>query len=173
VSAPAPAWPARAGHFALHVIKHLLPPMLYFFCAFNLIVFTTNLLTHAYWFAMSSFLTASTLALIVGKAVLVADKVGAIDRLRGAPLILPILYKTLFYALAAAIFRIAELLIRFSFADQGFGAAFRQASGDFTWHHFAAVQIWLFVCFLIYVTASELSAALGPGQLKWLLFHRR
>jgi hypothetical protein len=93
--------------------------------------------------------------------------------LSGAPLILPILYKTLFYALAAATFRIAELLIRFSFADQGFGAAFRQASGDFTWHHFAAVQIWLFVCFLIYVTASELSAALGPGQLKWLLFHRR
>jgi hypothetical protein len=167
------AWPAKAGNFALHVMKHLLPPMLYFFCAFNLIVFTSNLQTHHYWFALSNFLTATGLALIVGKAVLVADKLRVIDRFRGAPLIWPIAYKTLVYGVAVMIVRGAELLIRFAFADEGFSAAFRQASVAFTWHHFAAAQIWLFICFLIYVTTSELSAALGPGALKRLLFGPR
>ena len=47
------------------------------------------------------------------------------------------------------------------------------AEAAFTWHRFAAVQIWLFVCFLIYVTATQLSAALGPGKLKQLMFRRR
>jgi hypothetical protein len=173
VSAQASAWHNRAGHVLLHAVKHLLPPMLYFFCAFNLIVFTTNLLTHSYWFALSNFLTASGLALIVGKSVLVADKLHTVERFRGAPLIQPILYKTLFYGVAVMIVRTAELLIEFAFAAEGFAAAFHQAAVAFTWHHFAAVQIWLFVCFLIYVTANELSAALGPGKLKRLVFGPR
>jgi hypothetical protein len=35
----------------------------------------------------------------------------------------------------------------------------------FTWHRFAAIQIWIFVLFLIYTSVAELSARLGKGQL--------
>ena len=83
----------------LAAFRHLLPPTLYFFIAFNLIVFTTNLLVHDYWFRASGFLVATTTALVVGKSVLVADQIRLIDRFRGAPLIQPILYKTVFYTL--------------------------------------------------------------------------
>lgn len=151
----------------------LLPPIVFFFCAFNLIALTANLQTQRYWFALSTFLTATTLALIVGKAVLVANKLRAIDRFRGDPLIKPILYKTLFYGVVVMLFRIIEQLLHFVFADEGFASAFQEASAAFTWHRFAAIQIWLFVCFLIYVAATELSAALGPGRLKRLLLERR
>jgi hypothetical protein len=48
----------------------MLPPTLYFFIAFNLIVFTTNLLAYDYWFRLSGFLVATTTALVVGKSVL-------------------------------------------------------------------------------------------------------
>jgi hypothetical protein len=72
----------------------MLPPTLYFFIAFNLIVFTTNLLVHDYWFRLSGFLVATTTALVVGKSVLVANEIRLIDRFRGAPLIQPIFYKT-------------------------------------------------------------------------------
>ena len=68
----------------------MLPPTLYFFIAFNLIVFTTNLLVHDYWFRASSFLVATMTALVVGKSVLVANQIKLIDRFRGAPLIQPI-----------------------------------------------------------------------------------
>jgi hypothetical protein len=173
VSVSTHSWPARAGHFLLHEFRLLLPPIIFFFCAFNLIVFTSNLQTHNYWFALSNFLAASGLALIVGKAVLVADKIRAVDRFRDAPLIKPILYKTMFYWVAVMIVRFVEMFIEFALSREGFSAAFRKAEAAFTWHHFAAVQIWLFVCFLIYVSVTELSGALGPGTLKRLLFQRR
>jgi len=154
-------------------MRHLLPPTIYFFCAFNIIVLTTNLLARSYLFALSSFLTATLLALLVGKAVLVANKIRGIDRFRDAPLIKPILFKTLFYSLVVLLLRIIELLIHFSFDDDGFRVAFHEAVDAFTWHRFAAIQIWLFTCFLLYVTATEISAALGPGRLKQLVFGPR
>ena len=102
-----------------------------------------------------------------------ANKIRGIHRFRDAPLIKPILYKTLFYSLVVLLFRIIEQLVHFSFDDDGFRVAFDEAVEAFTWHRFAAIQIWLFTCFLIYVTASEISAALGPGKLRQLLFGPR
>jgi hypothetical protein len=154
-------------------MRLLLPPTIYFFCAFNIIVVTTNLLTRNYWFALTNFLTATALALLVGKAVLVADKFHVIDRFRGAPLIKPIVYKTIFYCLVVMLFRIVEQLIGFSFDSDGFRVAFQEAVDAFTWRRFTAIQIWLFTCFLLYVTATEVSAALGPGKMKQLIFGPR
>jgi hypothetical protein len=167
------SWPAKAGRIWLREMKHLLPPTLYFFCAFNLIVVTTNLLVRPYFFALANFLTATALALIVGKAILVADKFRAIDRFHNAPLIKPILYKTLFYGLVVMLFRVAEQLIHFSLDDDGFRVAFNEAVEAFTWRRFAAIQIWLFTCFLIYVTATELANALGRDRLVRLIFGPR
>ena len=42
--------------------------------------------------------------------------------------------------------------------DQGFAAALDLAVHDFSWRRFAAIQIWIFTCFLIYVTATEVTA---------------
>jgi hypothetical protein len=167
------SWPARAYRFWLHEMKLLLPPTLYFICAFNLIVFTTNLLTRSYFLALTHFLTATTLALLVGKAVLVADKFRAIHRFQNAPLIKPILYKTLFYGFVVLLFRFVEKLVHFSVDSNGFRVAFNEAVEAFTWRRFAAIQIWLFTCFLLYVTATEVSKALGPGKLRQLIFGPR
>ena len=114
------SWPAKAGRLWLREMRHMLPPTLYFVCAFNIIVHTTNLLTRSYFFALSHFLAATLLALLVGKAVLVADKIRVIDRFRGAPLIKPILYKTVFYVLVVTLFRIAEPFVHFSVDSDGF-----------------------------------------------------
>ncbi len=165
--------PRRFFHGWMHVIRHMLPPTLYFFTAFNLIVFTTNLLTHDYWFNLTGFMLASTTALIVGKVVLVVEKVRIIDKFRGAPLIQPILYKTVFYGVVVTIVRYAEKSLHFIFDARGFNVAAEAALADFTWHRFVAVQIWIFVCFLLYVTASELNALVGDGQLRRLFFHHR
>jgi hypothetical protein len=35
----------------------------------------------------------------------------------------------------------------------------------FTWYRFAAIQIWIFVLFLIYTSVAELNARLGKGEL--------
>ncbi len=157
----------------MHAFHEVLPPTLFFMFSFNLIVFTTNLLIHDYWFKLSGFLLATTTALVVGKAVLVANHIRMIDRFRGAPLIQPILYKTLFYTLVVLVVRVLERFVHFAFDDQGFGAAFQVAVHDFSWRRFAAVQIWIFTCFLIYVTATEIGYLLGEGQMFRLFFRHR
>jgi hypothetical protein len=164
---------SAAGRVLLKELKVVLPPTIYFFCAFNLIVFTTNLMVHHYWFALSNFLVATALALIVGKVILVTDKFHFIDRYRGPPLIRPILFKTVFYSVVVTLLRVAELFAHVARDERGFAVAFREAVDAFTWYRFTAIQIWLFTCFLIYVTATELNAALGKGQMMRLLFGRR
>ena len=69
--------------------------------------------------------------------------------------------------------RLAEHFIHLAIDDQGFAAALDLAVHDFTWRRFVAVQIWIFTCFLIYVTATELSRLLGEGQLFRLFFRHR
>lgn len=75
----------------------MLPPTIFFFVGFNFIVLTTNLLVAQYLVAVSSFMLATLAALVVGKAVLVANKMSLLRRYDRAPLIQPILYKTAFY----------------------------------------------------------------------------
>jgi hypothetical protein len=165
--------PVRIYRFWLKEMTHILPPTLYFFVAFNLIAFTTNLLTRNYWFHLASFMVATGLALIVGKVILVVDKTKLIDRFRGAPLIQPILYKTIFYTAVVFVVRVAERFIHLALDDGGFLAAFEAAAVDFNWRRFVAVQIWIFTCFLIYCTATELSALVGEGQMARLFFRHR
>jgi chromate transport protein ChrA len=165
--------PGWVGRRFVHAFREVLPPTLFFLFSFNLIVFTTNLLVHDYWFKVSSFLIATTTALVVGKAVLVVNHIRLIDRYRGAPLIQPILYKALFYTLVVLVVRLAERFIHLAIDDRGFAAALDLAVYDFSWRRFAAIQIWIFTCFLIYVTATELSRLLGEGQLFRLFFRHR
>jgi hypothetical protein len=130
----AAAIPGRVGRRFVHAFREVLPPTLFFLFSFNLIVFTTNLLVHDYWFKVSGFLIATTTALVVGKAVLVANHIRLIDRFRGAPLIQPILYKALFYTLVVLVVRLAERFIHLAIDDQGFAAALDLAVHDFSFH---------------------------------------
>ena len=163
----------RVFHAWSKLVRHLMPPTLYFFVAFNLISLTTDLLVHNYWFRLSSFLLASTTALVVGKVVLIVDRVRIIDKFRGGPLIKPIVYKAVFYSTVVLVVRFLEKVLHVAWDAGGFGSAFRDALQDFSWHRFVAVHMWIFICFLIYVTATELNALVGQGQFYRLFFHHR
>ena len=161
---------SAVGRFLLTELKAVLPPTIYFFCAFNLIVFTTNLMVHHYWFALTNFLVATMLALIVGKVILVTDKFHFIDRYRGPPLVRAIVFKTVFYSVIVTVVRAIEVFVHIARDERGWSVAFDEAVDNFTWHRFTAIQVWLLACFLIYVTVVELNAALGKGRLANLLF---
>ena len=163
---------ASVGRFLWHEFKLVLPPTIYFFCAFNIIALTSNLLVKHYWFAMSNFLLATTMALIVGKVILVAAQLKFLEHFRNAPLAWPILFKTVFYTVVVGLVRLIEVFIHVATDDRGFRVAFRAALDVFTWQHFAMVQMWLFISFLIYITVHELSVLSGRSFLA-LLFQSR
>jgi hypothetical protein len=164
----------RVGSFLLREFREILPPTIFFFCGFNLIVLTTNLLLANYGARVASFMIATVSALIVAKAVLVANAMPAIRRFDRAPLIRPILFKTVFYCAAVAIVRLLEEWIRYRLGEHYvFGGFVPQAIAAFSWEHFMAVQIWIFILFLVYVTASEFNNLFGKGELQHILFISR
>ena len=173
---PAPASGVRRlGAWFLHELRQIIPPTIFFFIGFNLIVLTTNLILADYSVAVGNFMLATTAALVVGKAVLVADEMPFLGRYDRAPLIQPILFKTVVYWAFVFIARLLEAFIRFWLVEHHPVRDFLQhLTSTFSWHHFAAVQIWILVLFLMYVTVSELNHLFGNGELRRILFtHRR
>jgi hypothetical protein len=102
----------RAGAFFLREFREMLPPTTFFFIGFNLIVLTTNLILADYSVAFASFMLATAAALVVGKSVLVANAMAVLHRYDRAPLIQPILFKTVFYWAIVFIARLIESFCR-------------------------------------------------------------
>jgi hypothetical protein len=172
---PAPAGLVRRIRaFLLREFREILPPTIFFFIGFNLIVLTTNLILANYGAQFASFIIATAAALIVAKALLVANALPMIRRYDRAPLIRPILFKTVFYSVAVFIARLIEHWVEYLFSGHYiFGGFLRHEIATFSWDRFIAIQLWIVVLFLIYVTASELNHLFGEGELWHLLFTSR
>lgn len=164
----------RVGAFLLREFREILPPTIFFFIGFNLIVLTTNLLLADYGEAFASFMLATAAALVVGKAVLVANAMPSIRRYDRAPLIRPILFKTAFYWAIVFIARLLEHWIRFWLVEHHpLGTFLPHMVATFDWRRFVAIQLWILVLFLVYVTATELNHLFGEGELGHILFTSR
>ncbi len=92
-----------------------------------------------------------------------------------APLTYPILFKAIVYTLLVAAVRLIEALIHYLLAGGilGGGRFIEHQLGEFSWSRFIATQLWIFVLFLIWVTASELNNLFGDGELFRIFFTRR
>src|SRR6516164_648218 len=163
----------RIGARLLHEAREALVPTLFFFIGFNFIVLTTNLLVAQYLVAVSNFMLATMAALVVGKAVLVANKISLLRRYDRAPLIQPILYKTAFYWVVVFLARLLERFVHFSLEGNPPSDFLTYLVTTFSWHRFSAISLWILVLFLIYVTASEYSHLFSPGELRRLFFTSR
>jgi len=164
----------RVGAFLLRELREMLPPTIFFFIGFNLILLTTNLLVVDYGAAFGSFMLVTGGALVVGKAVLVANATQSIRRYDRAPLVRPILFKTAFYWAVVFVARLLEHWIRFWLVEHHpLGTFLPYMVATFDWHRFIAIQLWIFVLFLIYETATELNHLFGQGELSHLLLTAR
>jgi len=153
----------------------MLPPTLFFFVGFNLILFTKRLILEDYLIHYIGFLVATTSALVVGKSVLVANAMPFLRRFDNAPLVYPVLFKAFVYTLFVFVARLLEALAHYltQGGALGGGRYVEHLVGTFSWAHFTAVQLWIFVLFLIYVAASELNLLFGDGELFKIFFVRR
>jgi len=159
--------------FLIKEFKEVLPPTVFFAIGFNLIVLTINLILADYLRSFASFMVATATALVVGKSVLVADAMPFLRRFNTAPMIQPVLFKTTAYWAVVFLVRFLEKLVEYLFAGGTFGGIPKYVTTHYTWHRFAAIQIWIFVLFLIYTSVSELNTRLGNGELMKIFFSGR
>jgi hypothetical protein len=166
---------ARVGHFLLHELREVLPPTIFFFLGFNLILFTKRLILADHLIQFAGFFIATMSALVVGKVVLVADKIPFLRRCDHLPLAAPILFKTVIYTLLVFVARLLEAFVHYAAEGGaiGHGGFIEHQLGIFSWHQFIATQMWIFVLFLVYVTGSEINALFGDGELFKIFFTRR
>jgi hypothetical protein len=156
--------------FMIKEFKELVPPTVFFAVGFNIIALTMQLVLDDYFVRFASFIVVTSAALLVGKAMLVANALPFLGRFDRAPLIQPILFKTAIYFAVVLVVQILERIVRYLLGGGTMAGISKYVSEN--WHRFAAVQIWIFVLFLIYVTATELNTLLGDGELVKILFTR-
>ena len=81
----------------------ILPPTIYFFVALHLVMFIRVLMLEGTGLSPFSSASIAVTALVLGKAVLIADMLPLINRFPDKPLIYNIAWKTVIYLLISAV----------------------------------------------------------------------
>ena len=89
----------------------LLPPTIFFFVALHIVAFVSVLMLKGTGISPLSSMSVAVAALILGKAVLVADMLPMINRFPNKPLIYNVAWKTLVYLVMATLIHYLERLV--------------------------------------------------------------
>jgi len=148
----------------------LLPPMIFFFVALHIVALIHVLMLKKTGIALSSSVSIAVAALILGKAVLIADMLPFINRFPHKPLIYNAAWKTVIYWLIAGVIHYLERLIDFWRQAGSFVAGNQKLLSEIIWPHFWAIQIILFVLIAMYCTVHELVRVIGKEKVMRIFF---
>src|SRR5213082_3710799 len=148
----------------------LLPPTIFFFVALHIVMFIRVLMLEGTGIAPSSSVSIAVAALILGKAVLIADMLPLINRFPNKPLIYNVAWKTVIYLLISAVIHYLERLFDFWRQTGGFVAGNQKLLSEIVWPHFWAIQIILFVLIAMYCTVHELVRVIGKEKVLRIFF---
>ena len=148
----------------------ILPPTIFFFVMLHIVTFIRVLMAEGSHFVPLSTMSIAIAALILGKAVLVADMLPPINRYPGKPLVYNIAWKTAIYLFVATLIHYLERLIDFSRQAGGIIAGNHKLLAEMVWPHFWAAQIIVFLLILVYCTAHELVRVIGKEKMERLFF---
>lgn len=151
----------------------ILPPTIFFFTAFVLILTTKRMILSEYQISWTGFGAAVVGAVLAGKVVLMVDKLPLVNQFPDRPLIYNTLWRSLLYFLAALVVRYLDQLVHFLRRHDGFMEANRQMLAEVVWPHFWLLQMWLAVLFLIFCALRELTRAIGRDEFVHMFFGGR
>lgn len=148
----------------------MLPPTIFFFVWLHIITVVRVLMAEGSHYEPLDTVSIVVFALILGKAVLVADNLPFINRYPDKPLIYNVMWKTAIYLLLSAVVHYLERLFDFSREAGGVVAGNAKLLAEIVWPHFWAVQIILFVLIVMYCTMRELIRVIGKEKVLRIFF---
>jgi len=150
----------------------MLPPTIFFFAMFAIILFARSLMGLADQFSMTTTSGAVIGALIVGKSVLIADALPLFRWFREPRLILNVFWRFLLYLLITLMFQIIEELIPLLSKYDGLAAAASRLRDDIHWPRFWATHL-IFAVFLVhYSLATALISVIGGDRFREVFLGR-
>lgn len=151
-------------------IDALLPPAIFFFVALHLVALVRVLMLKGTGIPVSTSASVTLAALIIAKAVLIADMMPFINRFPHRPLAYNVAWKTGIYFLVATLVHYLERLVDYWREAGGFIAANDKLLSEIVWPHFWAIQIFLLVLILMYCSMRELVRVIGGDKVRAMFF---
>lgn len=152
-------------------LHELVPVTVFFLIAFQLLALTEALMLKQYGIRVSTFLTATVMALVVAKVVIITDHFKLVNRFPDKPLVYNVVWKTVIYFLTLLVVRYAEHLIHFWRQTGNMAIANRRLVEEIVWPHFWGVQLWLLILLLTYCAFREIVRVLGRDRIIRVFFH--
>jgi hypothetical protein len=153
-------------------VAELIPPTIYFFVALSIIAVIRLLMLEGTGLPISTPLQIALGAIIMGKAVLLADMIPFINRYPSKPLIYNVAWKTTIYVLVATAIHYVERLIHFWRGTGGFATANQDLFDKIIWSHYWAVEVIIAILVVNYCTFTELARVLGADNVRAIFFRR-
>jgi len=148
----------------------LLPPTIFFFVALHIVAFIRVLMLKGTRISPLGSVSVAVAALILGKAVLLADMLPVINRFPDKPLIYNVTWKTLIYLVVSALIHYLERVVEFWRQAGSLVAGNEKLLSEMVWPHFWAIQLVLFVLIAMYCTIHELARVIGKEKVLRIFF---
>ena len=148
----------------------LLPPTIFFFVALHIVAFIHALMLKANGISPLTSVSVLIAAIILGKAVLLADMLPFINRFPKHPLIYNVTWKTLIYLLVSLVIHYLEHLVDFWREAGGLVPGNQKLWAEIVWPHFWAIQIVMIVLIIMYCTMHELVRVIGKEKVRRMFF---
>jgi hypothetical protein len=148
----------------------LLPPTIFFFIALHMVALFRVLMLEGTGITLGTSASVTVAALILGKAVVIADLLPFINRYPDKPLAYNVAWKTTIYVLIAMIIHYLERLFDFWREAGGFIAGNEKLLAEIVWPHFWAIQMFLVVVILMYCTMREVIRVIGEDKVRRMFF---
>jgi len=150
--------------------RAVLPPTIFFFIMLHIVAVIRMLMVKGTGIAVTTPLQVTIAALILGKAVLIADHLPFINRFPEKPLAYNVAWKTVIYVVVATLIHFLERLIDFSREAGNLAAGYDKMISEIVWPHFVAIEIILLVLILMYNTLHELVRVIGKDEVVKMFF---
>lgn len=154
-------------------LSEILPAFVFFFIMFHILIVTRSLMLKEYGITPRASTIAFVGALIVSKAIFLADKFPFLNFYPARPLILNVLLKTMAFGALTFLFLFIEEFFHQIHKHGGFAAAFERLASDVAWPVFWTGEIWITVLLLFYCAAVELARAVGTERTKTIFFSKQ
>jgi hypothetical protein len=150
--------------FLAEELREALVPFVFFAVLFGLGRLTKALLLEEYHLTMGRTAVALIGALIVAKAILVADALPFVKRLESRPLVTAIPARIAVYWIIITAFHYLEELIPYA-RQYGLAQGHARLVAEASWPHVLVLNLWIGFALVLYCTTIALVRAIGPERV--------
>ena len=156
--------------FLKNEFLEMLPPTIFFFVVFHIILFTWALMANQYGITIASSASATLVALIVGKSILIAGALPLFNWFRQNRSIYNVAWRMFLYVNIVLVLQFSEELIPIISKYGSISTASKHLIEEIKWPRFWSTHIILIVFLFVYSLATEVIGAIGRNEFLAIFF---